>query len=173
MRKNTTLIALMATALILASPLYASRLSYHAGIAASTGFFSTYAVADAGVKIDLSETFALGLNQQIAYGFTYQEVVGMTELRAYFYDDLYVHIGASYLLSPSGIAEKHFNTNVLPLLGFGLYIPVNASRKFFVVPRLEMNQSFYLNEEIKPIYTELPFPIGGQVSVAFVYRQRL
>lgn len=163
----------MATALILASPLYASRLSYHAGIAASAGFFSTYAVADAGVKIDLTETFALGIDQQIAYGFTYQEVVGMTELRAYYHDDLYVHVGASYLLRPSGMLEKDFDIILLPYLGFGLYIPIDASRTFFVVPRIEMNQSFYLNDKIRPIYSELPFPIAGQVSVAFVYRQRL
>lgn len=163
----------MITALILASPLYASRLSFHAGMAASAGFFSKYAVADTGLKYDLTETFALGIDQQIAYGFTYQEVVGMTELRAYYHDDLYVHIGASYLLRPSGMLEKDFNIKLLPYLGFGLYIPVDASRTFFVVPRLEMNQSFYLNDEIRPIYSELPFPIAGQVSVAFVYRQRL
>ena len=150
--------------------LHASAPIFHMGASTSVGFFSWYSSAEAGIKVDLSETFALGLTQRIGYGFTYQEVVGMTELRAYVYDDLFIHIGASYLLSPSAGAQPDFSAKVLPYLGFGLYIPIDPSRRFYVVPRIEMNQSFYLSDEVRPIYTDLPFPIAAQVSLAFEYR---
>lgn len=150
--------------------LHASAPAFHAGVSAGVGFFSWYSSAEAGIKVDLSETFALGLTQRIGYGFTYQEVVGMTELRAYVYDDLFIHMGASYLVNPSAHAQPDFNTKVLPHLGFGLYIPLDSGRRFHVVPRIEMNQSFYLSDEVRPIYADLPFPIAAQASLAFEYR---
>ncbi len=33
-----------------------------------------------------------------------------------------------------------------------------------------MNQSFFLGEEVSPMYADLPFPIAGQVSLALEYR---
>ncbi|MBN2858826.1 MAG: hypothetical protein JXK93_01020 [Sphaerochaetaceae bacterium] len=156
--------------ILIGGMLCASAPTFHAGVSTSVGFFSRYASGEVGIKADLSETFAIGLTQRIGYGFTYGEVTGMTELRTYLYEDLFIHIGASYLLKPSSIADPDFNTGVLPHLGFGLYIPLEPARRAYVVPRMEMNQSFYLSDEVRPIYADLPFPIAGQVSLAFEYR---
>ncbi len=153
-------------------PLFSSAATFHAGVSAGVGFFSSYSSVEAGIKVDLAETLSLGLTQRIAYGFTYRETTGMTELRTYVYDNLFFHIGASYLLIPSKRAQPDFNTKVLPHLGIGLYIPLDPGCKLNVVPRIEMNQSFYLSDEVRPIYTDLPASIATQVSVAFEYRSR-
>lgn len=166
-RKTAGMIVLL---MLFSWTLSASAPTFHAGFSANVGFFSWYSSAEAGIKVDLSETVSLGLTQRIGYGFTYREVVGMTELRTYVYDDLFFHIGVSYLLSPSTGVQPDFNTKVLPHLGFGLYIPLDADRRLFVVPRIEMNQSFYLSDEVRPIYADLPFPIAAQASLAFEYR---
>lgn len=94
----------------------------------------------------------------------------MTELRTSVYDDLFFHFGASSLLIPAADAQVDFNTNILPYMGFGLHIPLDSSRRFYVVPRIEMNQSFYLLDEARPIYADLPFVIAMQASLAFEYR---
>lgn len=151
---------------------HASPLAFHAGVSMGVGFFSWRSSLEAGVKLDLHESFALGLTQRIGYGFTYQEIIGMTELRAYLHDDLFIHIGASYLLSPSAHAQRDFDALFLPHLGFGLYIPLDTNRRLHVVPRIEMNQSFYLSDSIRPVYADLPFPVAGQASIAFEYRSR-
>ena len=147
-----------------------SAVSFHAGISASAGFFSLYTSAEGGCKVDLSENVSVGLTQRFGYGFTYREIIGMSELRTYLYDDLFIHIGASYLLVPSSVANPDFQTVVLPYLGFGLYIPFGPERNIYAVPRIEMNQSFFLSDEIRPIYADVPFPIAGQVSLALEYR---
>ena len=153
-------------------PVYAFSPTFHAGISGGAGFFSWYASLEAGIKVNLRDDFALGLTQRVGYGFTYQEIVGLTELRAYLYDDLFIHIGASYLLKPSSHAEPDFKTMILPHLGFGLYIPLDPDRRFFVVPRVEMNQSFYLSDSIRPVYSDMPFLVAGQASIGFEYRLR-
>lgn len=148
-----------------------AKASVHLGAAASTGFFSQYATVQGGAMVEVNETYSFGITQRFSYGFTYREFMGMTELRTYMYQDLFFHIGVSYLLQQSPVAaEKDFETTVLPYLGFGLYIPLDADRTFFLVPVVEMNQSFYLSDSIRPIYTDLPFIIAGQLSLAFEYR---
>lgn len=153
-------------------PVSAGTPTFHAGVSGGVGFFSWYTSLEAGIKVDLRENFALGLTQRVGYGFTYREIVGGTELRAYMYDDLFIHIGVSYLLKPSSCAEPDFKTMVLPHLGFGLYIPIDSGRRFFVVSRVEMNQSFYLSDSIRPVYSDLPFLVAGQASIGFEYRMR-
>ena len=151
-------------------PVYAFSPTFHVGISGGAGFFSWYTSLEAGIKVDLRKNFALGLTQRVGYGFTYREIVGGTELRAYMYDDLFIHIGASYLLKPSSYATLDFKTMVLPHLGFGLYIPLDSGRRFFVVSRIEMNQSFYLSDSIRPVYSDLPFLVAGQASIGFECR---
>lgn len=151
-------------------PVFASSPECHTGIAMSVGFFSWYTQVDAGLKVDLSQTVALGMTQRIAYGHTFQEILGMTEIRVYLLDDLFFHIGASYLVQESAQLQPDFATSMLPYLGFGLYIPIDRNRNFFLVPCMEMNQSFYLSDEVRPIYTELPFAIAGQISLSCEYR---
>lgn len=151
---------------------WAGAPAFHAGVSGGAGFFSWYTSLEAGIKVDLSENFALGLTQRVGYGFTYREIVGGTELRAYMYDDLFIHIGVSYLVKPSSYAEPDFKTMVLPHLGSGLYIPLDPDRRFFVVPRIEINQSFYLSDSIRPVYSDLPFLVAGQASIGFEYRMR-
>lgn len=167
MRKMVALIGFLIS---LSWTLHAYAPTFHAGLSGSIGFFSCYSSGEVGIKVALSKTIALGLTQRLGYGFTYSEVVGMTELRTYVYDDLFFHIGASYLLIPAANAQVDFNTNILPYMGFGLYIPLDSSRRFYVVPRIEMNQSFYLSDEVRPNYTDLPFVIAMQGSLAFEYR---
>jgi hypothetical protein len=151
-------------------PVYAFSPTFHAGGSGGAGFFSWYTSLEAGIKVDLRKNFALGLTQRVGYGFTYREIVGLTEVRVYLYDDLFIHIGASYLLKPSSYATLDFKTMVLPHLGFGLYIPLDSGRRFFVVPRIEMNQSFYLSDSIRPVYSDLPFLVAGQASIGFECR---
>lgn len=151
-------------------PVFATSPEYHVGIATSAGFFSWYTQVEAGFKVDLSPTVALGLTQRIAYGHTFEEILGMTEIRTYLFDDLFFHIGASYLVQESAQLQPDFATTMLPYLGFGLYIPIDRNRNFFLVPCIEMNQSFYLSDQVRPIYTDLPFIIAGQISLSCVYR---
>jgi len=151
-------------------PVSAFSSTFHAGVSGGAGFFSWYTSLEAGIKVDLRDDFAFGLTQRVGYGFTYREIVGLTELRAYVYDDLFIHIGISYLLKPSVHAEPDFNTMILPYLGFGLYIPLDPDRRFFVVPRIEMNQSFYLSDSVRPVYSDLPFLVAGQASIGFECR---
>lgn len=151
-------------------PVWAGAPAFHVGVSGGAGFFSWYTSLEAGVKVDLGKNFGLGVTQRVGYGFTYGEIVGQTELRAYVYDDLFIHIGASYLLKPSSYAEPDFKTMVLPHLGSGLYIPLDPDRRFFVVPRIEMNQSFYLSDSIRPVYSDLPFLVAGQASISFECR---
>ncbi|MGH0053434.1 MAG: hypothetical protein ACQ5SW_08620 [Sphaerochaetaceae bacterium] len=150
--------------------LYASSPSYHSGVSTSVGFFSWYSQMDAGFKIDLSKTVALGLSQRVSYGYAYGEVVGMTELRTYLHQDFFFHIGISYLLYPSPDMQPDFTTKFLPYLGIGWYIPLDSNRRFYVVPQVEMNQSFYLTDDVRPIYSDLPFIIAVQIALAFEYR---
>jgi hypothetical protein len=157
--------------LIGAQSMLAAQVSVHLGPAVSTGFFSKYATVQAGAMVDVSETLSFGITQRFSYGFTYREIMGMTEIRTYMFRDLFFHFGFSYLLQQSSVAaEKDFDTIMLPYLGFGLYIPLNADRTLFFVPVVEMNQSFYLSDSIRPIYTDLPFVIAGQLALAFEYR---
>jgi len=148
-----------------------AKVAFHLGPAASAGFFSSYATVQAGAMVDVSETLSFGVTQRLSYGFTYREILGMTEIRTYLFRDLFFHFGVTYLLQPSTVAaEKDFNTSMLPYLGFGLYIPLNDDRTLFFVPLVEMNQSFYLSDHIRPIYTDLPFVIAGQLALAIEYR---
>jgi len=63
--------------------------------------------------------FKVGLNQKIIYGFHYNEVLGITDLRIYLHDQLFVNSGISYLLKESSQnIVKDFNTELLPLVGF-------------------------------------------------------
>jgi hypothetical protein len=156
--------------LVGAQSMLVAKVSFHTGVAASTGFFSPYATAQAGAMVDVSETLSFGITQRFSYGFNYGEILGLTEFRTYMFQDLFFHIGVSYLLAESTVAQNDFTINMLPHLGFGLYIPLNAERTWFLVPVLEMNQSFYLTDEIRPVYTDLPFMIAGQVALAFEYR---
>ncbi len=94
----------------------------------------------------------------------------MTEIRTCLFDDLLFHIGASYLVQGLVHMQLGFVTNMLPYLGFGLYIPLDRNRNFFLVPCIEMNQSFYLSDQIRPIYTDLLFDIAGQISLSCIYR---
>lgn len=152
--------------------LHAQSTSFHAGVSTGFGFFSGYVSAEAGVKKDLSDFYSLGLAQRIRHGLSYQEVLVMTELRAYVHDDLFFHLGASYLARPSEVLEPDFSTRILPFLGAGLYIPLGSSKRLCLVPRIEINQSFYLSDGIRPIYTDLPFPIATCVSLGLEYRMR-
>ncbi len=156
--------------LVGAHSMLVAKASFHIGAAASTGFFSPYATTQAGAMVDVSETLSFGITQRFSYGFNYGEILGLTEFRTYMFQDLFFHIGVSYLLAESTVAQNDFTINMLPHLGFGLYIPLNAERTWFLVPVLEMNQSFYLTDEIRPVYTDLPFIIAGQVALAFEYR---
>lgn len=152
--------------------LHAQSTSFHAGVSTGLGFFSGYVSAEAGVKKDLSEFYSVGLAQRISYGLSYQEVLVTSELRAYVHDDLFVHLGASYLSRPSEVLEPDFSTRILPYIGAGFYIPLGSSNGLCLVPRIEMNQSFYLSDKIRPIYTDLPFPIATCVSLGLEYRMK-
>ncbi|MDD3823007.1 MAG: hypothetical protein PHN93_04600 [Sphaerochaetaceae bacterium] len=167
-RKIATTVVL----LLLISSLHASRPTIHGGLTASVGFFSWYLSADAGIKLDLSEHVAIGLAQRIGYGFTHGEVMGVTDIRTYLYQDLFIHLGISYLLHPSAHIERDFDTEFLPCLGFGLYIPLDREKHVHAMAMTEMNQSFYLSEDIRQIYTDLPFPIAGQIALGLAYRSR-
>jgi hypothetical protein len=152
------------------SPLLATGIDFHAGASSSVGFFSWYSTMQSGVSIELSERVSLGIVQRFSYGHSFGETMGTSEIRAYLFDDLFFHLGLSYLLQPAPALEKDFSVAILPVLGFGLYLPLDVKRTIFLVPMLEMNQSFYLSDSIRPLYQDLPFPIAGQVSVALEYR---
>ena len=115
MKKAVGMIILL---IIFKYPLFSSTATFHAGVSAGVGFFSSYSSVEGGIKVDLSETLSLGLTQRIAYGFTYREITGMTELRTYVYDKMFFHLGASYLLIPSMHSQPEFNTKVLPTSGY-------------------------------------------------------
>jgi len=140
------------------------RFSYHYGVYDDIGFFSNYSGITFGVDYKM-RNFKVGINQKISYGFHYNEVIGITDLRVYLHDQVFVNIGASYLLKESSKnIVKDFSTELLPLVGFGCYIPIKGTI-IQIIPVLQMNQSFYLSDEIRPQYSDLPFMIAMTAGI--------
>jgi len=64
------------------------------------GFFSNYTGINFGAAARIGK-FTIGLQQKVAIGYTNQEIVGITDLRLYPHDQIFVNVGASYLLAAS------------------------------------------------------------------------
>jgi hypothetical protein len=133
--------------------------AFHIGLYDEIGFFSNYTGINFGADCQIGN-YRIGLEQKAAFGYTNQEIVGITELRLYPHEQIFVNIGVSYLLAAShkGI-EEDFKAAVLPVLGFGCLLPIKHTG-IRLVPTLQMNQSYYLTDEIREVYTELPFIIA-------------
>jgi hypothetical protein len=104
--------------------------------------------------------YTIELQQKVAFGYTNQKIVGITDLRLYPHAQIFVNVGASYLLAAShkGL-EEDFQAVFLPVLGFGCLLPIKRTG-IRLVPTLQMNQSYYLTDDIREVYTELPFIIA-------------
>lgn len=132
------------------------------------GFFSGYVGASAGVRLRPGR-MVLGLNQAFLYGFRYREVAGRTEARIHVHESVFLLLGASWLLAESPLrTERDFRASLLPVIGFGASIPAGPGRPR-VVPEIRMNQSFYLSDRIRPVYTELPFLVGMTIGLSLEY----
>ena len=141
-----------------------NQFSYHFGVYDDIGFFSNYSGITFGVDYKI-KAIKIGLNQKFTYGCRYYEVLGITDTRIYFQDKIFVNIGASYLLKESSKnIVKDFSSSVLPIIGFGCYIPIKRTN-IKIVPIMQMNQSYYLTDEVKPIYSKLPFMIAMTVGI--------
>lgn len=138
--------------------------SYHFGVYDDIGFFSNYSGITFGVDYKI-KSIKIGLNQKFTYGFRHYEVLGITDTRIYFQDKIFVNIGASYLLKESSQnIVKDFSTSVLPIVGFGCSIPIKKTN-IQIVPIIQMNQSYYLTDEVRPIYSELPYMIAITIGI--------
>jgi hypothetical protein len=141
----------------------------HYGVYDDIGFFSNYSGINIGIDYKV-KAFKVGVNQKITYGFHYEEVIGITDLRIYIHDQVFVNIGASYLIKESRQdIVKDFNTTILPLIGFGFCIPIKNTT-IQIVPMLQMNQSYYLTDEIRHQYSELPFIIGMTLGIGIDFK---
>lgn len=146
-------------------------LTFEFGIFDEQGFFSNYFGLSAGADIRVSN-LTFGFNQKIYHGFSYGEWCGQTNVRIYFYDTIFFNLGASYLIKESSIrSSTDFGNNPLPVIGFGFNIPAKNPH-FVLSPFLQMNQSYYLTDSIRPIYTDLTFPIAMTIGCSLNYRFR-
>ena len=121
-----------------------NTISYHLGVYDDIGFFSNYSGITFGVDYKI-KAIKIGLNQKFTYGFRYYEVLGITDTRIYLHDKIFVNIGASYLIKESHLnIIKDFSTSLLPIIGFGCYLPIKSTN-IQIVPSMQMNQSYYLS----------------------------
>lgn len=145
-----------------------NSVSFNVGIYDELGFFSNYLGVDAGIDFPVFK-IKLGLHQKIGYGFTYKEVLGITGLRFFVHEQGYFEIGGTYLIKEANIS-KDFNATVMPVMGFGFYL-YGKNKNIIFIPTVFMNQSFYLSDSIRPIYTDLPFPIAMTLGLGIAYRR--
>lgn len=144
-------------------------LMFQFGLFDEQGFFSNYAGLSAEADIYLGN-FKFGLNQKFYHGFTYGELCGQTNILLYVHDSISINLGASYLVSESpDISSTDFGNGPLPVAGFGFNIATKNPR-IIITPFLQMNQSYYLSDSIRPIYSDLPFPIAMTLGCTLNFR---
>lgn len=138
--------------------------AWYIGLYDEIGFFSNYTGINFGAAARIGK-FTIGLQQKVAFGYTNQEIVGITDLRLYPHDQIFINVGASYLLAASNNGlEEDFQAAFLPVLGFGCLLPIKHTG-IRLVPTLQMNQSYYLTDEIREVYTDLPFIIAMTIGL--------
>ena len=148
MKKYSVIVIFCITASVLSAQ--ESKISAYTEIQQALGFFATYSTFEAGFDFPVSEQLSLGLTQRLSYGYTYKELMGITDIRLYIQRRMYVSLGISYLVTESQqVNEKDFNTPALPVMGIGVLIPIPGISDLYIIPAFEMNQSFSLSENIR------------------------
>lgn len=169
MKKVLVFFILLLSLIVTAAASERSLLTFQFGIYDEQGFFSNYTGLSAEADIHVS-SLKFGLNQKFYYGLTYGEWCGQTNLLIYVHDSIYINLGASYLIKESSdISATDFGNGPLPVAGFGFNI-ATKNPKIIFNPFLQMNQSFYLSDSIRPIYSDLPFPIAMTLGCTLNFR---
>lgn len=165
MKKVLVFFILLLSLILPAAASERSPLTFQFGFFDEQGFFSNYAGLSAEADMHLGN-LKFGLNQKFYYGLTYGELCGQTNVLLYVHDSIYINLGTSYLVSESpDIRSTDFGNRPLPVAGFGFNIAIKNPR-IIITPFLQMNQSYYLSDSIRPIYSDLPFPLAMTLGCA-------
>lgn len=168
LKKVLVLIFFLISLIFSAAAAEHAPLTFQLGVFDEQGFFSNYAGFSAEALIHLN-SLKVGINQKMYHGFMYDEWIGQTNLLLYLHDSIYINLGVSYLLKESPtLSSTDFGNGPLPVLGFGFAIPTKNPH-IVLTPSLQMNQSFYLSDSIRPRYADLPFLIAMTLGLSVNY----